>query len=215
MNRKKFFKQGFSKLFKAVEKAKEVTNIIPKKISEAILEESKAPELEVNELRLEPEYLKPKRQTFKNLKRPPGALSDNKKFEAKCTGCGDCIHFCPYDVIFPVYDEKLNKSLPFMDLNLKACLMCIDYPCIQACNHGALKAFKKKEKPKFGQAKLIFDHCLNNNSTELQCTTCRDTCPVENVVTLKRLKPSFSNSCTGCGQCVATCPTFPKAIVIK
>jgi ferredoxin-type protein NapG len=217
MNRRKFFKQGFSKIFKAVEKTKEITQIIPQVIGEAITEKPKEVNIESESdgFRLEPEYLKPKKARFKNLKYPPGAWKEKGKFESKCTGCGDCIHYCPYDVIFPIYDEKLNKSLPVMDLNQKACLMCIDYPCIQSCNYGALKPFKKKEAPKFGQAKLIFDHCLNHGEEDLQCTTCRDTCPVENVVNIKKLKPSFSTSCTGCGQCVTTCPTFPKAIVIK
>jgi len=215
MNRKKFFKEGLIQIFKAVKKSKEVQQIIPEKIKEVIVNNSNIKNTTEEISNLEPNYLKPKRQTFKNLKHPPGALREKKKFESKCTGCGDCITACPHDVILPLYVDRLNKSLPFMDLNFKACQMCIDYPCIQACKPKALKPFSKKEKPKFGQAKLIFENCLNYTEKNLNCTTCKDSCPVENVVSFSNTKPKFSRNCTGCGQCVMACPTFPKAIVIK
>lgn len=146
---------------------------------------------------------------------PPGAITPESKFLKKCTGCGDCVFNCPYTAIFPVYDEKLNKNIPHLDTNSNACMMCEDWPCIQSCTFGALKPLKINEKPNFGQAKGIFEYCINNHTAEKTCNACQEACPVEKTVIFKKNKPSFAKSCTGCGLCVQSCPTFPKAIRVN
>lgn len=211
MDRKDFFKKGFRKILGVVKEAKEIKEEIPSKLKKIITKEEMSPE----KVSLPEEIVPKKNFKFKNLVHPPGAISEPKKFSEKCTGCGDCIHACPYNAIFPVYESKLGKNLPFMDLNVNACLMCEDFPCIQSCKPKALVKLKKKEKLKLGQAKLQYQFCLNHGEEENYCTSCEESCPVKNVVSYKNGKPSFSKDCTGCGICVKACPTFPKAIVIK
>ncbi|MCB1177299.1 MAG: 4Fe-4S dicluster domain-containing protein [Leptospiraceae bacterium] len=217
MDRKKFFKHGFKKILGAVKEAKEIKEEIPGAISKIVKSKTKNEEHEKTiELPPPPEEMKPKRNTrFKNLNFPPGAIEGKGNFEKTCTGCGDCIAACPYNTIFPVYDPKYGKSLPFMDLNLTACMMCKDYPCIKSCNHKALKKIPKSRKPIFGQAKATYKFCLNSQYEEQVCEKCKEACPINNVIKITNGKPGFSDKCTGCGICVASCPTFPKAIVIK
>lgn len=145
---------------------------------------------------------------------PPGALKPDTKFTKTCTGCGDCVYACPYSAILPVFEDKLGKNLPYLDVNSNACMMCEDWPCIQSCNFNALKPLKKGEKPNFGQAKGIFEYCINQQTGEKTCNACQEACPVAKTVVFRGNKPSFAKSCTGCGLCVQVCPSFPKAIRI-
>ncbi|WCL48696.1 4Fe-4S dicluster domain-containing protein [Leptospira sp. GIMC2001] len=149
------------------------------------------------------------------LKFPPGSIQPESKFLKNCTGCSDCIFNCPYTVLFPLYNNSLNKNIPYMDVNSNACLMCKDWPCINACNFDALKPFKNNEKPKFGQAKGKFEFCINQKTGEKTCNACEESCPIDNVVKFKNEKPTFAKSCVGCGICVQSCPTYPKAIQIN
>ncbi|MDX1957664.1 MAG: 4Fe-4S dicluster domain-containing protein [Leptospiraceae bacterium] len=208
MDRKKFFKDGLKSVLKIAKKTEEAKEEIPKIIHSIVKkkEEEYVPEVEI----IQPK----KRNFFKGLSFPPGAIKDKKSFEKTCTGCGDCISACPYDAIFPVYSSKANKSFPSIDPNFKPCLLCKDYPCINSCETGALVPLKKKQNPKFGKAKAIFEHCLNSKEEQV-CSTCRNVCPIENVVSIKNGKPNFSNDCIGCGICVASCPSIPKAIIVK
>lgn len=162
-----------------------------------------------------PRQIKPNRKRrIRNVQYPPGAL-DEIEFLKKCTGCGDCIYACPYSVLFPVFDETSEKHVPRMDVNLNACMLCKDWPCINACKDEALLPFTEEANPKLGQAKGIFEYCLNQKSGQNTCSNCKDACPVEGVVRFKGIKPSFSKDCVGCGQCVSACPTFPRAIRIE
>lgn len=212
MDRREFFKQGIKKIFKAADKITELKEKIPILIQKTISEEAlfKEENIQENSIQLQP----PKRRNFRNIQFPPGAVKPKKEFVSKCTSCGDCINACPYNTIFPVYEEKYNKNLPYIDVNMNPCFMCFNYPCIQSCRYDALVPFSENQKPKFGQAKLIFENCLNSDEN-YECNVCERVCPIENVVTIKNKKPKFSRDCTGCGICVQNCPTFPKAIVVK
>lgn len=216
MERKDFFKKGiFQALKKAVETTEEVYDVIHDSVA------GKISEPEVEEVADNKEYLpelpgmSKAKKINRNLKFPPGAI-EKEKFFKKCTGCGDCIEACPYNTLFPVYDSKLEKNFPYLDPNMNACMMCFDFPCINACEENALKPLKKKETLKLGQAKPLIEHCINTRTGKDTCNVCRTSCPVENVVSYnKNFQPRFSKDCTGCGICVQACPTFPRAIVVK
>lgn len=224
MDRRDFFKKGIFKMVgQALHKTEELYDTVKESVQSQmdIIDTggSKKTEEEISEKKEQsieiPEVIKP-RKKIRGLSFPPGALKVKEKFLSKCTGCGECINACPYGALFPVFDSKLEKDIPHMDTNASPCLMCKDYPCISSCTYGALKPYKKKESPKFGQAKLIFENCINYESEDQKCDQCALSCPIESVVSFNRkFKPLFSKSCTGCGICIQSCPPFPKAIVVK
>ncbi|TGK11544.1 4Fe-4S dicluster domain-containing protein [Leptospira fletcheri] len=231
MNRRDFFRKSFSKAFAVMEESADEIAETWKQVSGEKKtdpidppEESlpKAPKKKRETNRKEDSFLsqtnfpKPKKfKAFRNLQFPPGADANGKRFLSKCTGCGDCMYACPYSVLFPVPNDELGKHLPHMDVNLNACMLCKDFPCIAACPEGALLPYKKNETPKFGKAKGWFQHCINSRTQEKTCEACAAACPVPGALKFKGNKPTFTASCTGCGQCVSSCPTFPKAIVVK
>ncbi len=93
--------------------------------------------------------------------RPPGSLQSTSAFEAHCTQCGDCARACPYESI-----ENIDGLGPLLNPNLRACHHCNGYPCIQACETGALVKLKKNQSPSFAKPKLLEQHCLNTRQAK-------------------------------------------------
>ncbi|ABZ93454.1 hydrogenase [Leptospira biflexa] len=219
MKRKDLFREGFKSVFQfTFTKAEEISEAIKE-----VWEEETGPNPKQKQISKETKAQKKpkptsvrKRKTkmFQTLSLPPGASSD---FFSLCTGCNECIFACPYAVLFPVTATDSDKSFPHFDPNAKACHLCTDWPCITSCPEEALIPYEVSETtPKFGKAKLIKDFCINEKTGESTCNACFVTCPIEKTVKFKGNLPVFSQTnCTGCGLCVETCPSFPKAIQIK
>ncbi|MCZ8156313.1 MAG: 4Fe-4S binding protein [Leptospira sp.] len=214
MKRKDLFKDGVRSVFKfAFEKTDDVTS----KLKEAWLEEKNPPSEKfltpVTKISEPKKKQKKKSKLFRTLSLPPGATDH---FFELCTGCKECVFSCPYSVLFPVISETSGKNFPFFDPNAKACHLCTDWPCINACPEGALLPYEEDETPKFGKAKGIGEHCINGKTKEKTCDACAAVCTIEKTVNFRANLPVFSSStCTGCGMCVEVCPTYPKAIQIN
>jgi ferredoxin len=148
-----------------------------------------------------------------NWKLPPGSHPDWNEFLKLCTGCGDCSVACPYNTIQTVFHEEESKNIPFLDLNYIPCKVCEDTPCSNACKTGALTV--QKTFPKIAKAEFIESFCINTKTGEKTCHACELTCPIPQTIELKNHIPTILDTCVGCGQCVLSCPTFPRAIRIN
>jgi ferredoxin-type protein NapG len=156
--------------------------------------------------------------------RPPFA-HDELDFLIACTRCDKCIEACPHDVIFKL-PARLGLQVagtPAMDLVNKACHLCEDWPCVQACEPEALQfpehnddgaGEKRRSLPVLAKAVINSQTCLPYTGPE--CGACADSCPVPGALLWKGPKPYIDNSrCIGCGLCRQACILEPKAIKIN
>ncbi len=153
--------------------------------------------------------------------RPPFALEE-PEFLLACTRCDKCIEACGYDVLFklPAHHGLQAGGTPAMDLLNRGCHMCQDWPCVKACEPGALKLpalDRDAPGPPAKLARVGIDArvCLPYLGPE--CGACRDSCPIPGVLEWQGgIKPVIDeDSCTGCGLCREACITDPKAIEIS
>lgn len=142
--------------------------------------------------------------------RPPGAISE-AQFLAGCTRCNECAQACPHHAIRPA-PERLGPlaGTPTIEPDLAACMMCEDFPCIQACEPGVLSDAASKV---MGTARITEPLCLAHQGTT--CTVCSERCPVEGAIVVTRGRPSVDETtCTGCGVCRFVCPAPENAILL-
>lgn len=142
--------------------------------------------------------------------RPPGAI-DELQFLAGCTRCDDCIAACPYETIRKASDRLGSLAgTPIIEADTAACMMCSDFPCIDACEPGVLS---KLFPPIMGTAQVTESLCLAHHQTT--CTVCSERCPVDGAIIVADGKPIVNQeTCTGCGVCRYVCPAPENAILL-
>ncbi|MDX8390386.1 MAG: ferredoxin-type protein NapF [Mariprofundaceae bacterium] len=133
--------------------------------------------------------------------RPPWAL-DEDLFQAACTRCGDCLEVCPEDILI----REGREGYPFVDFNRGACTFC--RRCVDVCSTTALNQ-SPNHLPWQIKAN-VNSNCLA--AGQVICTTCAEQCEAGAIrfkpLVGKVAEPSISGStCTGCGACVALCPS--------
>ncbi|MFQ5775010.1 MAG: 4Fe-4S dicluster domain-containing protein [Kiloniellaceae bacterium] len=156
-----------------------------------------------------------------NWLRPPFA-EDELDFLLACTRCGKCIEACTYDVLFEL-PARLGPQVvgtPAMDLLNRGCRMCRDWPCVSACEPGALKLPAQEERMPAAPAKLALvridpNTCLPYSGPE--CGACAHACPVPGALEWEGgLRPVINQeSCTGCALCREACIMEPKAVEVS
>ena len=145
--------------------------------------------------------------------RPPYALGEADFLQA-CTRCGQCIDACPHGVIFLLADET-----PALDLLHKGCRLCQDWPCVAACEPGALRLPETGEDlepglPRLARATINTAACLPYSGPE--CGACAASCPVPGALVWHGTKPGIdADKCCGCGLCREDCIVEPKAVGIR
>lgn len=149
------------------------------------------------------------------LFRPPGAIAE-LAFLAKCTRCNDCKTACPHQAIRPAGNKvPAAEGRPIIEADVQACLMCEDFPCIAACETGALTASVPKV---IGTALIKTDLCLAGNADRggpAVCNDCVEACPIEDAIQTSDRAPSvIEDVCTGCGVCRSVCPAPSNAVVL-
>lgn len=131
--------------------------------------------------------------------RPPWALAEPAFLEA-CTRCDDCRLACPEGII-----QRGRGGYPEIDFRNGECTFCGD--CATACETGAIG--DSAGGPWHHRAQ-IGDRCLARQG--VVCRLCEDQCapralrfrPVLGGAALPEID---DNLCSGCGACVAPCPT--------
>ncbi|HEY9200263.1 MAG TPA: ferredoxin-type protein NapF [Gammaproteobacteria bacterium] len=130
--------------------------------------------------------------------RPPWAKSEAEFIES-CTACNECLSACPQKIIV-----KGRAGYPLVDFNLGECVFC--ERCLQACPTDALE--KTGDQPWQIQAE-ISPSCLTMKG--VVCRSCSEHCETRAIRFIARVgevaRPQInSQSCNGCGACVAVCP---------
>lgn len=135
-------------------------------------------------------------------KQKPNFLSPpyGEDFE-KCKECGDkaCVEACEENIIV------IHNNIPTLDFSESGCTFCD--ACANACKGGVLELEQKRA---IGRAKINLLSCLAWHNTI--CSLCNDICDERAIKFWGLFKPEVLDNCTGCGFCVAVCPT--KAITI-
>lgn len=140
--------------------------------------------------------------------RPPWSHADALFTEA-CSLCGDCLTACPTGLLV-----KGRGGYPVVDFSKAHCTFCGS--CRDACKAGC---FTDAAVGGAGIAwplkASIGATCIE--SSGVMCRVCENACETAAIRFRPRLGGGSTASidlaaCTGCGQCVATCPA--KAISI-
>lgn len=138
--------------------------------------------------------------------RPPWALAEDA-FVNACTRCGDCARACPTRII-----RQGDGGYPTVDFSLGECTFCGE--CVTRCTTGALK--RTEAQPPWQLRAAIGERCLARQSVE--CRVCGEMCDVAAIRFVPQpggiAAPQLADDrCTGCGACVAPCPT--AAITVR
>lgn len=129
--------------------------------------------------------------------RPPWAAP---QFIALCTRCGECVTACPTQII-----KVGDAGFPIVDFSHGECTFCGD--CSRAC---APKALDQNIDAAWSLRAEITDSCLASRAVE--CRICGDSCDAAAIrfelAIGKVAQPKIATAqCTGCGACVAPCPS--------
>ena len=149
--------------------------------------------------------------------RPPYALKE-LDFILVCTRCDQCLEACPHDVIFklPARLGARVMDTPALDLLNKGCHLCKDWPCVTACESGALSIpvvadNKEPILPIIARAEINTDTCLPYSGPE--CGACESSCPVPGALYWDMTKPCINQElCIGCALCREVCIVDPSAV---
>jgi ferredoxin-type protein NapF len=130
-------------------------------------------------------------------RRMPWAAAD---FTDLCQRCGDCVRACEERVLVAG-----DGGFPTVDFERGGCTFC--GACVQACRYGALDA--ALPVPWRSRA-IVGGRCLSAEG--ITCRACGDACDLGAIrfrlQTGGRAMPLVDAArCSGCGGCVAICPT--------
>ncbi len=130
---------------------------------------------------------------------PPWAL-DGESFFRACTQCAECITACPESIL-----RVGDKGYPQVDFQRGECTFCGD--CERSCNPKALSNIERNPWSYHAQ---INNQCLALKG--VMCRTCADCCETR-AISFQLAVGGFSSpeinldNCSGCGACIAPCPT--------
>ncbi|MGB5445880.1 MAG: ferredoxin-type protein NapF [Psychromonas sp.] len=131
-------------------------------------------------------------------------IQDLDLFIENCTQCGDCISRCPEKIII-----KGDGGFPNIDFEKGECTFCGQ--CAEVCKEHIFVSTEQQpwlKKAQIGEACLAYEN--------VYCRSCSESCESGALtfkIGLSAVPQIDLDLCTGCGACVAPCPT--SAIHIK
>jgi ferredoxin-type protein NapF len=149
------------------------------------------------------QFLRGRFHEARSAVRPPWAL-DEDAFTADCNRCDACIPACPTGIL-----KRGEAGFPEVDFRRGECTFC--GKCVVACPSHALDDLARSEGlAPWNLVARIQQSCLALN--KVVCRSCGDVCEARAIgfrlapggVALPQLDEA---ACTGCGACVAICPT--------
>ncbi|GIU18210.1 MULTISPECIES: ferredoxin-type protein NapF [unclassified Shewanella] len=137
--------------------------------------------------------------------RPPW-VKQSIEFTDQCTRCDKCISACETKIIV-----KGDGGFPEIDFKLDECTFCKE--CANACPEDL---FEDTNTTPWQVKAKIQDSCMAYQGS--WCQSCKDSCDSRAIsFTLavgKAPLPQIDlEACTGCGACVAPCPS--TAIIVR
>lgn len=140
--------------------------------------------------------------------RPPGAVEETVFLE-RCTRCGDCIKGCPPGAIV----VHARDATPILFADQAPCLLCEDFPCIAACQTGALEPVSGVREVRMGWAVVSHSLCTAGQG----CHACVSRCPTQALAMDFHLMQVaiVRNMCVGCGMCENICKTVNDHVAIR
>ena len=132
--------------------------------------------------------------------RPPWALAE-PAFTEVCTRCDACIDACPQQIL-----QRGEGGFPAVNFSSNGCNEC--KRCSEVCVPNTIDWHPDRHP--WGWHAVIGPACLAVQRVE--CRVCGEMCDASAI----RFRPSLNGvaqpevsatDCSGCGQCVAPCPT--------
>ena len=151
-------------------------------------------------------FLRGKAGTSKQVTRLPWLINADR-FTDQCTQCEKCIEACEENIIV-----KGDGGFPEINFALGECTFC--GACAHHCPEPLFNELEGQDPWHYKAS--INNKCLTFN--DISCQSCQDSCePFAIRFQFAIGKPATpdvnTNTCTGCGACVAICPS--QAIEIK
>lgn len=149
-----------------------------------------------------------RRRLFKRDSQPLISLpwvNPEVDFIATCTRCEACVSACETNII-----RHGDGGFPTIDFSQGECTFC--QQCADACPEPIFDTNQSAPWPE--QKVAVTQSCLAHQG--VYCRSCGELCEQEAI----SFKPGISSvpeidvaDCTGCGACIAPCPTQAIAVI--